>query len=359
MKRWIPLCALVILFVATPAPAQEEYLIGGGDTLQINVWKNAELSQNVIVRPDGQITLPLIRDVKAQGLTAVQLGQVLAEKLSSFVNAPNVTVTVAGPTSFRVYTQGAVANGVFSLAAPITARQLLARAGGATADADLTRAYVLRGEARIPVDLSITTRAQKAPVANPLLVPGDILAIPVREVIALGRVLVVGEVAQPHALPYAEGMTLLDAYLGAGGGTASADLKNAKVARQQANGETTEIPVDIDELIKRGALVKNIALSPGDIVIVPYRQAEERILVVGEVRTPRTIAFREGLTLLDAFVEAGGGTEYADLGSIKVVRAAAGGKRLEVPIDLERILKKADLSRNLPLSPGDIVMVPR
>ena len=161
VKRRFSWCVLLLL-VAAPAAAQDEYLIGGGDTLQVHVWKNAELSQNVIVRPDGQITLPLIRDVRAQGLTAMQLGQVLAEKLSSFVNAPNVTVTVSGPVSFRVYTQGAVANGVHSLAAPITARQLLARAGGAMADADLTRAYILRGEVRIPVDLSITPELTSA-----------------------------------------------------------------------------------------------------------------------------------------------------------------------------------------------------
>lgn len=357
MKRWFSWCAL-LLFVSTPAPAQDEYVIGGGDTLQINVWKNAELSQNVIVRPDGQITLPLIRDVKAQGLTAMQLGQILAENLSSFVNSPNVTVTVSGPTSFKVYTRGAIANGVHSLASPITARQLLARVGGTTPDADLARAYILRGDARIPVDLTITPRMQNPPAINPLLVPGDILSIPVREV-ALGRVLVVGEVAQPHALPYVEGMTFLDAYLGAGGGTAAADLKNARIARLRANGETTEIPVDIDELIKRGALEKNIVIAPGDIVIVPFKRPEERILVVGEVKTPRTIAFREGLTLLDAFVEAGGGTEYADLGAVKVVRSMVDGKKQELGADLARMLKKADLSKNIPLAPGDIVMVPR
>ena len=358
MRRWFSWGLLALLLVVTPAPAQEDYLIGGGDTLQINVWKNAELSQTVVVRPDGQITLPLIRDVKAQGLSAMQLGQVLAEKLSSFVNAPNVTVTVSGPVSFRVYTQGAIANGVHSLSAPITARQLLARAGGAVADADLARAYILRGEARIPVDLSIAPRAQNPPGTNPLLAPGDILAIPVREV-ALGRVLVVGEVAQPHALPYVEGMTLLDAYLGAGGGTAAADLKNTRIARRGATGATTEIPVDIDELLKRAALEKNIVIAPGDIVIVPFKRPKERILVVGEVRAPRTIAFREGLTLLDAFVEAGGGTEYADLDAVKVVRTDVDGKKQELGVDLARILKKADLSKNLPLSPGDIVMVPR
>jgi polysaccharide export outer membrane protein len=358
MKRWFLWCALAVLLAPAPAPAQPEYLIGGGDTLQINVWKNTELSQTVIVRPDGQITLPLIRDVRAEGLTAMQLGQLLAEKLSSFVNAPNVTVTVSGPTSFRVYTQGAIANGVHTLTAPLTARQLLARAGGGTPDADLARASILRGEVRIPVDLSIAPSAQKAPGINPLLAPGDILAIPVREV-TLGRVLVAGEVTEPRAQPYVEGMTFLDAYLGAGGGTASADLKSAKVARRRPSGETAEISVDVDELLKRGALEKNIVLSPGDIVIVPFKKPEERVLVVGEVRTPRTVAFREGLTLLDAYVEAGGGTEYADLGAVKVVRTSADGKKQEQGVDLERILKKADLSKNLPLMAGDIVMVPR
>jgi polysaccharide export outer membrane protein len=106
-------------------------------------------------------------------------------------------------------------------------------------------------------------------------------------------------------------------------------------------------------------LEKNIAISPGDIVIVPFKAPEERVLVVGEVRTPRTIAFRAGLTLLDAFVEAGGGSDYADLGAVKVVRTASDGKKQELSVDLSRILKKADLSKNVPLSPGDIVMVPR
>jgi polysaccharide export outer membrane protein len=358
MKRLFSWCALAGLLAAPPSVAGSEYLIGGGDTLQINVWKNPELSQSVIVRPDGQITLPLIRDVRAEGLTAVELGKELAEKLSAFVNAPNVTVTVAAPNSFRVYTQGAIANGVFSLAGPITARQLLARAGGATADADLARACILRGGLRIPVDLTIPVRRQEAVGVNPALSPGDILAIPVREV-TLGRVLVVGEVAQPRALPYAEGMTFLDAYLGAGGGTPAADLKNARIARQQGEGETVEIAVDVDEVLKRGALQKNLVLSPGDIVIVPFKPAEERILVVGEVRTPKTIAYRAGLTVLDAYVEGGGGTEFADLGAVKVVRTTAGGKKQELGIDLERILKKADLSRNIPLLAGDIVMVPR
>lgn len=358
MKRRFAWWMLLVLLVARPLPAQEEYRIGGGDTLLVNVWKNPELSQSVVVRPDGQITLPLIRDVKAEGLTAMELGKVLADRFASFVNAPNVTVTVSAPTSFLVYTQGAITNGVHSLAAPTTARQLLARAGGAMPEADLSRAYILRGDARIPVDLTVSARGDKAAGADPFLAPGDSLAIPVREV-TLGRVLVVGEVTQPNALPYVEGMTLLDAFLGVGGGTAAADLKEVKIARQLGNGETTEIRVDVDELLKRGALQKNMVLAPGDIVFVPFKPLEERILVVGEVRAPAAIAFREGLTILDAFVQSGGGTEFADLDSVKIVRSGAGGKRQEIGVDLERILKKADVSLNLSLRPGDIVMVPR
>jgi polysaccharide export outer membrane protein len=358
MKRLVALLALALLLAAAPSLAQEEYLIGGGDVLQINVWKNPEISQSVIVRPDGMITLPLIRDVRAEGLTAMALGKVLAEKLSAFVNAPNVTVTVSSPTNFRVYTQGAISNGVFSLAAPTTARQLLARAGGAAPEADLARAYILRGETRIPTDLTTSPSGQSSSTVDPLLAPGDILAVPVREV-TLGRVLVVGEVGQPQAQPFVEGMTFLDAYLGAGGGTASADLKHVKVARQQRGGEPVEIAVDVDELIKQGAMQRNIVLSPGDILIVPFKPPEERILVLGEVRAPKSIAYRERLTLLDAFVEAGGGTDYADLDSVKVVQTGADGKKQELNVDVARILKKADLSRNLTLAPGDIVLVPR
>jgi polysaccharide export outer membrane protein len=211
---------------------------------------------------------------------------------------------------------------------------------------------------RIPIDLTPPGRGLKGVGPNPLLAPGDILSVPTREV-TLGRVLVVGEVTQPRALPFVDGMTLLDAYLGAGGGTPAAALKSVKIARLSGEGATSEIAVDVEELLRHGALQMNVPLSAGDIVIVPFKPPAERILIVGEVRAPRTIAYREGLTLLDAYVEAGGGTDFADLGAVKVVRTAADGKKQEVGVDLSRILKKADLSRNLPLAPGDIVMVPR
>ena len=79
---------------AGAAAGEQAYLIGGGDNLQVNVWKNHELSQAVSVRPDGMITLPLIRDVPASGKTAMDLGKMIEARFSALVNAPNVTVTV-------------------------------------------------------------------------------------------------------------------------------------------------------------------------------------------------------------------------------------------------------------------------
>jgi polysaccharide export outer membrane protein len=341
------------------ARGAEEYVIGGGDVLQVNVWKSTELTQTVTVRPDGYITLPLIRDVPAAGLSAVALGKAVAEKLSAFINAPNVTITVATAASYRVYTQGAIAAGVHVLQSPTNARQLLSRAGGATAEADLARAYVLRGDERIPVDLS-PAGGDGAAAPNLLLAAGDVLVVPPRE-IALGRVLVVGEVVRPQPLPFQAGMTFLDALLGAGGGSPSADLRKARIVRQQPGGQPEELPVDLEAMLRGGALAANVTLRAGDVLIVPPRAAVEleRILVVGEVRTPRTLPFREGLTVLEAYVEAGGGTEFADLSAVKLVRRGAGGKKEEIGVDLERVMKKADLTRNLTLGPGDIVVVPR
>jgi polysaccharide export outer membrane protein len=260
------LCASV-LAGPVAARAAQPYLIGGGDSLQVNVWKNPELSQTVTVRPDGMITLPLIRDVPASGVSAMDLGMTIEVRLSALVNAPNVTVTVVSATNYRVYTHGAVANGMFSLAAPTDVLQLLARAGGPTADADLAGAYILRGGKRLPVDLQPRSGPTAPQESYPVLLPEDVLVVPPRD--ATRRVLVAGEVRAPVSLPFRVGMTVLDAFVAAGGGTEYADLGAVRLIRLGADRKTTETDIDLSRMLKRGDLGKNMALAPGDIVIVP------------------------------------------------------------------------------------------
>lgn len=262
----LALGAAAVLGVGAAGAAQP-YLIGGGDSLQVNVWKNPELSQSVVVRPDGMVTLPLINDIPASNRTAMDLGTSIAAKLSAFVNAPNVTVTVVAATNFRVYTHGAVANGMFALTAPINALQLLARAGGPTADADLLASFILRGSKRIFVDLRPRAAAEAdAGTSCPELQPEDVLVVPFKEA---RRVLVAGEVQAPASLPFKDGMTVLDAFVAAGGATEFADLDSVKVVRAGADRKSGEIDVDLARMLSRGDLSKNIALAPGDIVVVP------------------------------------------------------------------------------------------
>ena len=101
--------------VAPPAPeAEQQYKIGPGDQLQINVWQHPDLSPGVTVLPDGEISLPLVGEVKASGLSEKELAGVIKEKLSEYVRSPEVTVTVANPESAnfqqRIRVTGAVRN---------------------------------------------------------------------------------------------------------------------------------------------------------------------------------------------------------------------------------------------------------
>jgi polysaccharide export outer membrane protein len=96
------------------------------------------------------------------------------------------------------------------------------------------------------------------------------------------------------------------------------------------------------------------------VLVVPFRDATRRVLVAGEVRAPTSLPFKDGMTVLDAFVAAGGGTDYADLDAVRVVRLGAdSNKPQEIEVDLSRMLKRGDLGKNLVLQPGDIVVVSR
>src|SRR5579859_1772848 len=113
-----------------PAPASE-YVVGEGDLLRINVWKEPEISQSVTVRPDGNISLPLINEFRVAGLSPREIQELVTDKLKSVLTNPQVTVTVAEVRSKMVYVTGEVGKpGAYSIVAPMNVLQLIARAGG-------------------------------------------------------------------------------------------------------------------------------------------------------------------------------------------------------------------------------------
>ena len=175
---------------ATPASQTEtkapdsNYIIGPGDTLEVFVWRNQELSVTVPVRPDGKISTPLVEDMVAVGKTPPQLARDMEKVLSEYVRSPKVNIIVTNAAS----------------------------------------AYSL--------------------------------------------VKVVGQVQRPAALPYREGMRVLDAILAVGGLTQFAWGNRSRIVRQE-NGHETVIHVKLADLVNSGDVRENVLLKPGDVLVVP------------------------------------------------------------------------------------------
>jgi polysaccharide biosynthesis/export protein len=167
------------------AGAESEYRIGPGDQLNVYVWNRPELSVNIPVRPDGNISTPLVENMVAVGKTPTQLARDMEKVLSEFVRSPTVNIIV---TTFV----------------------------GTYAD----------------------------------------------------QVRVVGQAANPQALPYRQGMSLLDVMIAVGGLGEFASGNRAKVVRR-VDGKVVEMPVRIKDLVNDGDIRANMLMQPGDVLIIP------------------------------------------------------------------------------------------
>jgi polysaccharide export outer membrane protein len=191
---WLVLCGPCATLAAAelppPNPAQPsqavsaDYLIGPGDSLQVFVWRNPDLTVTVPVRPDGKISTPLVEDMVAVGKTPSNLARDIEKALSVYVKSPQVNVIVTIPAS--VYSQ----------------------------------------------------------------------------------VKVIGQVLKPQALPYREGMTVLDAVLAVGGLGQFAAGNRAHLVRV-VNGKSQEIKIKLESLVNSGDMTQNLLLKPGDVLVVP------------------------------------------------------------------------------------------
>lgn len=165
-----------------PATADPNYTIGPQDVLDVSVWKEPELTRSVPVRPDGKISLPLLNDVQAAGLTPAELAAQITTSLKKFVTAPQVTVIVTAINSQRVFIIGEVLRpGAFPLLPGMTVLQALSSAGGFTQFASLGKIYVLRNEDGKQTKHSFNYKAAingKQVDQNFLLKAGDQIVVP-------------------------------------------------------------------------------------------------------------------------------------------------------------------------------------
>jgi polysaccharide export outer membrane protein len=161
--------------------AGPEYIIGPDDVLHIAVWKEPDLTATLPVRPDGKISLPLLNDVQAAGMTPMQLAGSLSEKLKKYMADPRVTVVVTQINSKRVYLVGEVSHtGAMPMLPNMTVLQALSSAG-LTQFANTKKIYVLRNEGgkqtKMPVNYRNLVKGENMD-QNYVLRPGDTIVVP-------------------------------------------------------------------------------------------------------------------------------------------------------------------------------------
>lgn len=184
-------CAGILSSASKEAPppsdaSTEPYRIGVGDSVYIHVWRNPELSQNIVVRPDGYLSMPLMGDVKAEGMRPQQLAKQINDALSSVIRSPEVTVMVTSPASSEYLNRVRVTGQVGAPASVqfkqgMTVMDLVLQAGGVTDFGAGDRATLSRQvggeyqEYRIDLD-AILTDGDMA--TNYRLQPGDVISVP-------------------------------------------------------------------------------------------------------------------------------------------------------------------------------------
>lgn len=341
------LCSLLVsavtYAVAAPAPT-DLYVLGPGDTIEIVVFGEPDLSRTVTIKPDGTIALPLIGEVKAAGKTTGQLVAELTALYKKYLKSPSVSVVVRELRVERIYILGQVNRpGEYQVRQGMGILELLASAGGPTARADLAKAVIIRGKTET-IQLNLLQAFATNTNPDVKLQPGDVLFIPETD----RRIVVLGQVNRPGAYDLLEGQRVSDLIAAAGGVTTRAALTRAFIVR---NNE--QIAVDLAKVLA-GDVEANVALKAGDMLVVP--EFQNRIAVLGAVNRPGTYDLEEGMKLIDAVALAGGRTDRGNLSQVVVIRLE-GGKTTTMTANVDRALS-GDLGQNIPLRHGDVVFVP-
>ena len=177
-----PLTEAQAAAAAVATPDQDKYLLGPEDAIEISVWKEPELTKQLVVRPDGKITYPLIGEVQAAGRTVKELKEEILKRLEKFVTDAQVTVILLKSSNYKVYVTGKVNKpGEFLIGKPVNVMQAIAMAGGLTPFASPGSIMVLRTvggkEEVFPFNYKEVAKG-KFLEQNRTLLPGDVVVVP-------------------------------------------------------------------------------------------------------------------------------------------------------------------------------------
>ena len=164
------------------AETPRNYVIGLGDVLEIFVWRNEQLSRNVVVRPDGKISLPLIQDIQAQGQTVVELKEELTRRFGEYLEDPKVTIILSEVNSYKVSVLGRVVTpGVYPITGNTTLVEAISAAGGFTEWANKRKITVITHQEGKEKKITVNYKkisSGKDPGQNIILKRGDTIIVP-------------------------------------------------------------------------------------------------------------------------------------------------------------------------------------
>ncbi len=293
-RAWRPFLALLVLAgglvawasMATAGPL--DYRIGTDDVLGISVWSDKDLDHVVSVRPDGKISLPLVGETEAGGLTVAELASRLTTLYRRTLPGAQVTVNVREIRSRGVFFFGDVVRpGSIQITEELTVLQGLEAVGGLRPTADLEAAFVLRGATRIPVNLQRVP--QEGDRAQSLrLLPGDTVVVPGAALVcapSIDCVWVQGAVNAPGPVKYTEGLTIMMAIEAAGGFTPYASRRVSISAGFTPWRDKLFLQPIAPRRVKEGFLAITPNLSPRPVPTIrsdaPEKEAIPFVLDVG------------------------------------------------------------------------------
>jgi polysaccharide export outer membrane protein len=278
VRTW---CVVVLMAVAAiPAPARSaraaEYQLGIEDEIAVSVWLHPELERRLSIGSDGNIVFPPLGDVPAAGLTTKQLGERLAERLTTYLRQPTtVTVTVSRYLARSVYLSGSISNaGRFGFETIPDLLSVINAAGGGTPGADLTRVQIIRrsgtGQGTITVDVLNAQRSGDTS-ALPELQVGDVINIPSY----MGAYApapgdgyaVLGAVVNPGIYQAGPQTNAWIALAQAGGLSAGGDLSKVRIISITPEGQQVST-INLRDVLRRGGGAVAV-VRPGDVVLVP------------------------------------------------------------------------------------------
>ena len=262
----LALSLLTLPFRAGSAMAAEEaFVIGPEDVLDIQVWDNKDLNQVTFVRPDGKISLPLVGEIQAAGKTVQGLSTDLVAAYGKTVKEPAVTVIVRDIKSRPVYFIGGFGRpGPLQLTRDLNMLQALGIIGGVATGADAEKGYLLRGDTRVPLDFDKLLK--KGDLSQNLkLEPGDTVVAPIADVVYIQ-----GEVRAPGVVKYTTDLTVVKAITLTGGVTQMAASGRVDLVRTEGE-KRVRIRIDLDKMLRAPEENPDMRLRPDDIIFVPQR----------------------------------------------------------------------------------------